>query len=164
VSKGVLRSRKEGKAVKAATMSRGAKASRTQWAAQFLVAAELVRNGYVVSFTMGNNMPIADLMVGKPDGTSLFWVDVKGLASKGPFLVKKKPTHERLFYVLVRVGEKRPDDDFFVLSQEQINHLIDESKRLHPGPEGFRWVACQPFHDEWNVLPGWPTCRLQSAE
>jgi hypothetical protein len=35
--------------------SRTARAQRTQWTAQFLAAAELVRNGYVVSFTMGNN-------------------------------------------------------------------------------------------------------------
>ena len=139
-----------------ANASKGAKAYRTQWAAQFLVASELVRNGYVVAFTMGNNTPIADLMVGKPDGTSLFWVDVKGVSSRIPFLVKKKPTHARLFYVLVRVAQKRGDDEFFVLNQEQINHLIDESKRLHPGPEGFRWVACQPFRDKWNLLPGWP--------
>ncbi len=30
---------------------------RTQWAAQFLAASELVRQYYVVSFTMGNNTP-----------------------------------------------------------------------------------------------------------
>ena len=53
----------------------------TQWAAQFLAASELVRNGYVVSFTMGNNTPLADLMVAKEDGTFPFWVDVKGLRS-----------------------------------------------------------------------------------
>ena len=43
-----------------------AKAQRTQWCAQFLAASELVRLGYVVSFTMGNNTPTADLMVGVP--------------------------------------------------------------------------------------------------
>ena len=142
-------------------VAKGAKARNTQWAAQFLVASELVRNGYVVSFTMGNNTPIADLMVGKPDGTSLFWVDVKGLASKNYFLVKKKTTHESLFYVLVRVGKKRGDDDFFVLSQQQVNELIekqrekDEEKGKVP-LSGFGWAACMPFEDRWSVLPGWP--------
>jgi hypothetical protein len=37
-------------------VSRGEKAARTEWAAVFLVAAELVRRGYVVSFTMGARM------------------------------------------------------------------------------------------------------------
>jgi hypothetical protein len=41
---------------------RGAvKGRQTQWATQFLVAAELIRRGYTVSFTQGNNTPVADL-------------------------------------------------------------------------------------------------------
>jgi len=49
----------------------------TQWAAQFLAAAELARRGYSVSFTMGNNALVADLMVGTEAGKQS-WVDVKG--------------------------------------------------------------------------------------
>jgi hypothetical protein len=44
--------------------------NRTQWAARFLVAAELVRRRYVVAFTKGNTNPMADLMVGLPRGNS----------------------------------------------------------------------------------------------
>ena len=36
-----------------------AKGRQTQWAAQFLTAAELVRRGYTVSFTMGNSTPVS---------------------------------------------------------------------------------------------------------
>jgi hypothetical protein len=77
----------------AKTISRTAKtaqAQRTQWTAEFLAASELVTNGYVVSFTMGNNTPIGDLTVGKPDGTSLFWVDVKGLGSNSAWLIRRR--------------------------------------------------------------------------
>jgi hypothetical protein len=42
------------------------KGINTQWAAQFLVAAELTRRGHTGAFTMGNNTPVADLMVGAP--------------------------------------------------------------------------------------------------
>ncbi len=91
--------------MRATNVSRVAKALRNQWTAQFLVASELVRNGYVVSFTMGNSTPIADLMVGTLDGASSFWVDVKGLGSGRAFLARKKPAHRDLFYVLVRVGK-----------------------------------------------------------
>jgi hypothetical protein len=51
-------------------ISRKERTQRTQWAAQFLAASELVRRYYVVSFTMGNNTPDADLMVGTQTGGS----------------------------------------------------------------------------------------------
>ena len=69
-----------------------AKRGRTQWASQFLAAAELIRRGYVVTFTTGNNTPLADLMVGTHTGEQ-FWVDVKGLSSKDSWNVKPKPDH-----------------------------------------------------------------------
>jgi hypothetical protein len=78
-------------------MTRTEKTQRTQWTAQFLAASELVRNGYVVSFTMGNRTPLADLMVGRPDVTKLFWVDVKGLGSNNAWPVKRRDTIPRLF-------------------------------------------------------------------
>ena len=59
----------------------------TQWAAQFLVAAELERHGYVVTFTMGHATPVA----GHPGGKAPFWVDVKGLASRNSWWGKEKP-------------------------------------------------------------------------
>src|SRR5258706_15584747 len=108
-------------------MTRTEKIQRSQWTAQFVAAAELVRNGYVVSFTMGNRTPLADLMVGRQDVTSLFWVDVKGLGSNNSWLVKRQGIKPGLFYILVRVGLKRDDDIFFILSHQQINTLIDES-------------------------------------
>lgn len=57
----------------------------TQWAAQFLVAAELERVGYVVTSTMGHATPVAYLMVGPTNGEQ-FWVDVKGLAKNNVWL------------------------------------------------------------------------------
>jgi hypothetical protein len=106
------------------------------------------------------NMPTADLMVGKPDGKSMFCVDVKGLANGKDFLVTEKPPHENLFYVLVLVGKERGNDKFFVLNQEQFNGLIKAQRErdLARGKKplsGFAWPAYQPFQDKWCVLPGW---------
>jgi hypothetical protein len=70
----------------------------TQWASQFLVAAELERVGYVVTFTMGHATPVADLMVGHPNGRQ-FWIDVKGLATRNSWWGKEKPLRPGLFYV-----------------------------------------------------------------
>ena len=54
------------------------KRQKTQWTAQYLAASELARRGYTVSFTMGNQTPVADLMVGNLQSGNQFWVDVKG--------------------------------------------------------------------------------------
>ena len=88
-----------------------AKGRQTQWATQFLAAAELIRRGYTVSFTQGNNTPIADLMVGSPS-SKLFWVDVKGLSAKNAWLITPKESRDDLFYVLVLLSRlaERPKE------------------------------------------------------
>jgi hypothetical protein len=134
---------------------RTAKQQRTQWAAQFLTASELVRRGYVVSFTMGNHTPTADLMVGVPESGLQFWIDVKGLSSNNAWLIKRKPDHLNLFYILVRVGEVRDKDRFFILSQPDINSLIEKYRRAHPNDptSGFAWNYPLKFENKWGNLP-----------
>jgi hypothetical protein len=146
----------------ASTTSRSAKVQRTQWTAQFLAAAELVRNGYVVSFTMGNSTPLADLMVARQDGSPPFWVDVKGLGADGAWLIRRRPAvTENLYYVLVRVGRTRGDDRFFVLSHRQVGDLIaaqdeiDRAKGLRDIGGGFPWRGAAPHENAWTILPGW---------
>jgi hypothetical protein len=129
----------------------------TQWAAQFLVAAELERQGYIVTFTMGHATPVADLMIGNSEGDQ-FWVDVKGLASNNAWWGKKKSPRRNLFYVLVRVGETRNKDRFFVLSQVEFNNLIEAYEIAHPKAKklgGFDWKAPHQFEGKWEKLPGW---------
>jgi hypothetical protein len=52
----------------------------TQWSAQFYVAAELTRRGYLVSLTLGSAR-FADLLVVSPGG-SRFEIDVKGQSTR----------------------------------------------------------------------------------
>jgi hypothetical protein len=154
----------DGPITRSPMMTRAQKIQRTQWTAQFLAASELVRNGYVVAFTMGNRTPVADLTVARPDATSLFWIDVKGLSSNNAWLIRRRGNIDNLFYILVRVGDSRDDDIFFILSHRQINELIDESHRLHPKDptEGFGWRYPFPYRDNWSILPGWPRGPLHS--
>jgi hypothetical protein len=142
-------------------LSGAAKGRRTQWASQFLVAAELVRRDYIVSFTMGNSTPVADLMVGTLSGKQ-FWVDVKGLSSKTDWLVKPKTPHENLFYILVLLsplaepGHREPDQ-FYVLTQAEANRLEEEYRTARPGNKttipGFRYPSAAPYRDQWDKLP-----------
>jgi hypothetical protein len=130
--------------------------SRTQWAAQFLAAAELVRRHCIVSFTMGNTTPMADLMVGLQDGQQ-FWVDVKGLSAPNAWLIKPKPAWAELYYILVLVGRERVGDRFFILRQSECNELIRRYLEAHPTAKpipSFNWRDAFPFENRWDSLPG----------
>jgi hypothetical protein len=127
---------------------------RTQCAAQFLAASELVRLYYIVSFTMGNNTPDADLMVGTQGGKQ-FWVDVKGVSSNNSRLITKKHEHLNLYYVLVRVGENRNEDRFFILPQSEMTKILDKRRLEHPNDptSGFSFRYPEAFEDKWDLLP-----------
>ena len=122
-------------------MTRTAKSQRTQWSTTFLVAAELTRRGYTVAMTNGGHTPIADLMVGTDDGRQ-FWVDVKGLSSRAPWLLKPQRERLNLFYVLVylasepAVGDVREPDRYFVLRQNEANELVAKFLDAHKGDTG----------------------------
>jgi len=145
-----------------AALSGAAKGRQTQWATQFLAAAELIRRGYTVSFTQGNNTPVADLMVGSPS-SKLFWVDVKGLSSRNVWLVKPKDPRDDLFYVLVLLSplaeapNRRRTDRFFVLTQDEANGLEAAYMRAHPNDKGalrgFAFSDAERHEDRWEKLP-----------
>jgi hypothetical protein len=111
---------------------------------------------------MGNNTPLADLIVAKQDGSSPFWVDLKGQSANNAWLIRRRPmVLENLFYVLVRVGRTHDDYIFFILSHQQAHDLIaeqtriDELKGRRDVGGGFLWKAAEPYRDNWTVLPGW---------
>jgi hypothetical protein len=157
---GLTRSGGSGEIV--AELRGAAKGRQTQWATQFLAAAELIRRGYTVSFTQGNNTPVADLMVGSPS-SKLFWVDVKGLSSKNIWIVSPKDSREELFYVLILLSplvdepNKRTADRFFVLTQQEANELEAAYMRSHPNDKGvlhgFTFKDAEPYENKWGKLP-----------
>jgi hypothetical protein len=93
---------------------------QTQWAAQFSVASALCKRGYEVSFTLGNNTPLADLMAVSPKERRMFLLDVKGLAQKNYWQINRQPPCADLFYVLAVVPQGAPNE-FFVLTQDEVN-------------------------------------------
>jgi hypothetical protein len=144
-------------------ISANEKRRRSQWGAQFLVASELVRRGYLVSFTMGNNTRDADLIVGTPRGKP-FWIDVKGQSSKQAWQISPKTSEiPNLFYVLVYLSplvsdvEARCPDSFFILSQADVKRLSAEYLKAHPGDKnkvpGFGFNDPHEFRNAWEKLP-----------
>lgn len=98
----------------------------TQWAGQFGVAHELVRRGYLVSFTMGN-APGKDLLCVSPKGKQ-FAIQVKSLRGKGLFLFQETLLHapESVFVVLVMLPES-PDErpEYFVMNKKQFRTMVE---------------------------------------
>jgi hypothetical protein len=146
-----------------AKLTGAAKGRQTQWATQFLAAAELIRRDYMVSFTQGNNTPVADLIVASPSSKP-FWVDVKGLSSKNAWIIKSKENRNDLFYILILLSplanspKVRDADRFFVLTQAEVNELEAAYRRAHPNDKGaipgFGFSAVSAHEDKWEKLPG----------
>lgn len=131
--------------------------SRTQWAAQFAVASELCKRGYEVSFTMGNNTPLADLMVVSPKLKKMFLIDVKGLYRKNPFVIKGKAVRADLYYILTFVPDEQLNQ-YFVLSQKQTNLYIQSELRRLGRPDdypmtGILWKQAAKHENAWDTLP-----------
>lgn len=148
------------------------KAEQTQWAATYLVAAELTRRGYRVGWPMGN-APLKDSLVESPTGVR-FEIDVKG----GNYEQKVKsywhlvqeqrikgPCLPSLFFIFVRVD---PDPakpvDFFVLSHKDLMDLYGDmistlpsvTKKGKPYKEfapGFRPIDLASHKGDWKRLP-----------
>jgi hypothetical protein len=134
-----------------------ARGHQTQWAAQFAVASELCKRGYEVAFTSGHTTPVADLMVVSPITKAMFLVDVKGLYRMNPWLIKRKPQRDNLFYVLAYVPADEPNQ-FFVMTQQQTTQLIrNELNRLKRADNypvtGFVWKLALSHHNAWGILP-----------
>ncbi len=132
---------------------------RTQWAAQFYVAAELTRRDCLVSLTLGN-APVKDLLVVNPAGCNLS-VDVKGLADRNFWLIKRRTPGRDLFYVLVSVPKDGPPR-FFIMSSIEVIQRIDRykkerlraGKRYHENMEGFGWADAVEHENRWSILLG----------
>jgi hypothetical protein len=107
---------------------------------------------------MGNSTPLADLMVVSPEQKEMFLIDVKGLYSRNPWLLKRKTARADLYYILAYVPPTPANNQFFILTQAQANQLVEaELKRLKRKEgypvEGFVWKLALEFENAWNTLP-----------
>jgi hypothetical protein len=87
----------------------------------------------------------------------MFLIDVKGLYRRNPWVLKRKPKRDNLFYVLAYVPTEEPNQ-FFVMSQQQANQFVeDELKRLNRSDDypmtGISWNLALPHKDAWSALP-----------
>ena len=130
----------------------------TQWAAQFYVAAELTRRGYLVALTLGN-APKTDLMVESPGG-SRFAVDVKGLRERNWWIVRHP--REDVFYVFVHVPENPEEPPRFCVMtgsevREEVERYLEEArsrgKVIKETDYGLTWKTPFKHENRWDKLP-----------
>jgi hypothetical protein len=141
---------------------------QTQWAGQFGVAHELVRRGYLVTFTTGNARD-DDLLCLSPSGVA-FSVQVKSLGSKTFFLyqgslLEAKQDRFFVFVLVPRNCSKQPE--YFVMNYMQFMRLTEEEaqivqerekKRGRPYAKfalgiAYSTVVKQDFRNAWGNLP-----------
>jgi len=133
---------------------------QTQWAAQFYVAAELTRRGYLATFTLGN-APEVDLLCVSPSDEH-FNIDVKGLSSKNFWLIREREPRADLYFALVYLPPNHDTPQYFILHSKTLMKRITELKELTlangkrwvESGSGINWGMSLEYKDCWNVLPG----------
>jgi hypothetical protein len=135
------------------------KSYQTQWTAQFYVAAELTRRGYLISLTLGN-APVTDLLAVSPQNKH-FRIEVKGQSTKNFWLIKRFEPDEELFYILVYIPKNDVPPRFFILTSSELmqkregykNHIDSKSGRYKDALGGVNWSTPLIYENRWDKLP-----------
>lgn len=131
------------------------KGQQTGMRGVFLVAAELVGQGFVVSTTSRNAMG-ADLLVTDAACQRAYSVQVKTNAKPASFwLVSEKarqlasPTH---FYVFVNLRESDGAHEYYVVPSKVVAAKMRVDKRKRSTWYGFEKRVAEKYHNAWGVL------------
>ncbi|MBW2618754.1 MAG: hypothetical protein JRC92_07750 [Deltaproteobacteria bacterium] len=126
--------------------------------AEYYVAAELTRRGYLIAMPPGN-VAGTDLFVESPEG-AVFGVEVKSLKKPNFWLVKDSPVESSRFYILVLLNEPSPRYFVFTPGQmlkEKDVHRAKVQKRGKPtnNPlwQGINMGQVYPYENQWDILP-----------
>jgi hypothetical protein len=143
----------------------------SQWAAQFAVAAELVRRGYSIAFYLGNE-PLYDMAVRGQSSRYQFVLQIKGTQYGPPkkplgigndILVGKLQTGKLtdLFVIVYApLAKYAPSANrgqpfrFFIATRQELRAIKNPGR---PQPQftsdWVRYGGIYPFEDRWDKLP-----------
>lgn len=126
--------------------------NQTGFAAELFVAAELAKQGHLVTFTWGNEKAI-DILVAKNGNTKkTVSIDVKGLMKPAPWALgnyrdKKKHPDVYVFCHLNKVGQS---PEYFVLTKRQVDGVIEYAKDKKSGWIYFNDI--RKYKDRWSSI------------
>jgi hypothetical protein len=129
-----------------------ANTSQTGFAAELFVAAELVKQGHLVTITFGNEKAI-DLLVAKADDpTVIRTIDVKGLAKRNDWPMDgyvKKTRHPAVYvFCLLNPPLQRPD--FFIVPKQDVDTIIANCK----DPNWIGFGMLEGYKEKWELIWG----------
>jgi len=143
----------------------------SQWAAQFAVAAELVRRGYSVAFYHGNE-PLHDMPVRGRKSANQFVLQIKGTQGRPPqtpqahgpdILVGKLQTGKLtdLFVIVYTppaayAGGQNPGKPFrfFIATRQELQAIRNPGKQQPKFTSDWvKYPGISRFEDRWDKLP-----------
>jgi hypothetical protein len=127
----------------------------TNLAAEFYVASQLFRLGYIVTITLGHTKEI-DLIVAHPDGRTCT-IDVKGLKNTTNWPLNPKLKKEDHFFVLVsylnKFDQVEITPDVFVVPSLNVDCLLTKwTGRPEVTCIGYNKLKNSKFKNAWHLL------------
>lgn len=126
-------------------------------AAEYFVASQLFRLGYIVNVTYGNTKQI-DLVVLHPDLSKKATVDVKGLKNKTNWIMPRDPLKRKdHFFILVSFKDKILNlvatPDVFIIPSRHVERLWGYwSGNKNVRAISYRKVNSKKYLNRWDRL------------
>jgi hypothetical protein len=124
--------------------------SRSGFAAEMFVAAELSKQGHLVTITFGDEKAIDLLVVHANDPKLVRSIDVKGLAQPADWPMSgylKKQLRPDI-YVFRYLNKPGTAPEYFVVPKAEVDQIIAGCK--DPNWIGYRMVGS--YKDKWDLL------------
>ena len=126
--------------------------NQTGFAAEVFVAAELTKQGHIVTITFGNEKAI-DLLVAKASNTrNTASIDVKGLVNPAPWALgnyKNKTRHPDV-YIFCYLNKQGKAPEYFIVPKRKVDKLIGYAKDGKTGWINFREIS--EYQNKWDLI------------
>lgn len=133
---------------------------QTQWIGQFGVAAELIRRGYVVTFTLGN-IPQTDLVVTTPTGKG-FTLEIKSQSTKNFWRFREPKVSKDSFYIFVFIPSETFEPlKYYIMTSQEVyaeyhkykKDTLERNPNVMDSQWGINWTTVFPHEGKWDKLP-----------
>jgi hypothetical protein len=129
-----------------------ANVSQTGFAAELFVAAELTKQGHVVTITWGNEKAIDILAAEAGDPRNTVSIDVKGLANPAPWALgnyANKKKHPDV-YVFCYLNKPAQSPEYFIVPKTNVDGLLGYATNKKSAWIGFKKL--NEFKDRWDLI------------
>jgi len=126
--------------------------SQTSFAAELFVAAELAKQGHVVTITFGNEKAIDILVAKAGNPRKTISIDVKGLKNPAPWALgdyAKKEKHPDI-YIFCHLNKPNQRPEYFIVPKRKVDKLVGYAKDRKSGWIYFKDVG--EYKNKWNLL------------